>query len=858
MSPTLPLTTDTFLPYMRDVLRCEQSLTELNLMWRLIESSAKMNCAREAAPILPTIAATREGFRALENELVASLVQEKVRSANAEIGTKAQYVIDIVVRNLYERTADVGFLAIDDSLCRFVAGLAGDPRQIAARLAAYRDKYTVYDEILLFDTQGRVLAQADQARPLARSDDPLIAQTLASGGYLETFRHSSLRPHQRQSLIYSRRMLDPDSGAVVGVLCLCFNFAQEMDGIFATHRDPQQRSIMLLTSADGVVLASADPAWIGVGGVVPANRDGDARALLFGGRQYLVRTFGAAGYQGYPGPPGWQGQVMIPLEVAFIGGGAGPVATLAPELAQGLLGHAQAFCPPLHDILGAADTIRRVVWNGQVMTAGQSGDLSRLKQILDQINETGQRSDELFAESIAELYETAMAARLRSAELLAQLLVDLLDRNLYERANDCRWWALAPELARALAEPERDWESLAALNGILDFINSLYTVYTRIVVYDLDGRIVAASREGPGASLVGERIDAAVLAQVRALPGPQDYAVTPFTPSPLYEGRPTYVYHAAIRDPQQDDAVVGGIGIVFDSEVELAAMLAGGQGERAGLACLLVERSGKVIASTDPARPVGGQVQLEPELLALENGSGVARIVVHDGHYAIMTVKAGAGYREFKRSDGYRADVLAVVFDLLGAVRGAADLVTPTQHALRARPPGRAGQEFATFFLNGALYALPAEHVQQALPASQLAPLSMGGRPERVGVVALPQAGSRAFVAVFDLSYLLSGLAGRVKDDSQLIVLRRGEQSLGLLVGALHAVPQFDQADIVPTPFAGGSNGMLVPRLIMANDGDVLIQVVDTDALFKLIFETLPAPTPRPAGWSLPDTASSE
>ena len=32
---------DIFLPYMRDVVRSEQSLRELNLMWRMIESSAK-------------------------------------------------------------------------------------------------------------------------------------------------------------------------------------------------------------------------------------------------------------------------------------------------------------------------------------------------------------------------------------------------------------------------------------------------------------------------------------------------------------------------------------------------------------------------------------------------------------------------------------------------------------------------------------------------------------------------------------------------------------------------------------------------------------------------------------------------
>ena len=132
MDTRAPLQIDTFLPYMRDVSRCEQSLRELNLMWRMIESSAKMNCPVEAKAILPTMAATRAGFNRLEQELVSSLVREKVSNVLEEIGTKAQYVIDIVVRNLYERTADVGFLATDRELCAFVAGIHDDRDMIRA------------------------------------------------------------------------------------------------------------------------------------------------------------------------------------------------------------------------------------------------------------------------------------------------------------------------------------------------------------------------------------------------------------------------------------------------------------------------------------------------------------------------------------------------------------------------------------------------------------------------------------------------------------------------------------------------------------------------------------------------------
>ncbi len=37
---------------------------------------------------------------------------------------------------------------------------------------------------------------------------------------------------------------------------------------------------------------------------------------------------------------------------------------------------------------------------------------------------------------------------------LAELIVDIMDRNLYERANDCRWWALTTDF-RAILENEQ-------------------------------------------------------------------------------------------------------------------------------------------------------------------------------------------------------------------------------------------------------------------------------------------------------------------------------------------------------------------------------------------------------------------
>ncbi|MEC5217178.1 chemotaxis signal transduction protein [Actimicrobium sp. GrIS 1.19] len=836
---------DSWLPHMRDVGKCERSLSELDLRWRMIESSAQMNCPLEARSILPIMAATRGRFSQLEGELVVNLVREKMRNAMAALTTKAQYVIDIVVRNLYERTADVGFLATDGDLCGFVAGSQTDAAAIRQRLRAYREKYTVYDDIILLDTEGRVLLRIDDSATLDCSRDALVRQSLASQHFVETFRATDLLPNRRAGLIYSRRMLHPQTGAVIGVLCLSFAFEEEMGRIFATHGDPQQHAKMLLLDGDNRVIASADPLWIPLGAQVPVNRSGQPALVMFAGRQYLARTVPSAGYQGYPGPTGWQGQVMIPVELAFSAAPASVLANLDAAVADGLLSHARTFCPPLFAIMkeaeATAETIRRVVWNGQVATAGQGGDGTRLKSILEQISDTGTRSNTLFAQAIGGLFETVLASRLSDSGFVAHLLVDLLDRNLYERANDCRWWALSPELRSLMARPEPT--GAARMAHILRAINDLYTVYACLFVYDRNGCIIATSREAAGAAGYPAVTDE-TLQRVLALGSGQAYYVTPFAPSAMVDGQSTYVYHAAIRDPANDASIVGGIGIVFDASAEFLAMLRSGSAAGQNVQAYFVDRSGAILASTDASCKIGSRLEMAPSMHKLAAGSSASQVCIQNGQYAIMGCTASHGYREFKVSDGYRDDILAVVVESFGPVREGVVRAPSTE--LGRQIDVRNPHDFATFFVDGALFALPADAVCEALPAAHMSRASLGAGAACVGVLPLESGGAQTMTWVFDAAVLLAGEKTALDAASQIIVIRQGDRRLGLLVNKLHAVVCVDAADLVATPLIDHSAASLVRQVIKANAGELLIQVLDTPCLFEQVMgRTEPAPLLR-------------
>lgn len=837
----LPL--DTLIPHMRQVARCESSLQQLNLMWRLIDSCARMNCAQEAKGLLPMMAATRAGFEQLEQDLVQSMAEQAVAGVTAGLASKAQHLIDTLVRNLYERTADVSFLAGDELLRRFVAGIDGDVPAISQRLQAYQSKYTVYEDVLLLDTEGRVLARAQPAlaTEAVPGRDPVIAMALQGEGYVQTFAPTDLLPGNRAALIYAHRMLHPVTQQPVGVLCLCFDFAGEMQGLWDARQSGGEfdSSLALLVDGQNRVLASSDAHWIQAGSQLRLHHHGAQMLKVHAGRTYLVQSAACAGYQGYAGPEGWQALLMVPLDLAFSHAAEQGLQSLDPRVAQGLLAHARQFSPALHAIHTAASNIRRVVWNGQVMTAGRQVESAGLQAVLAQIAETGARTQDVFAQSIHALYNTVLATALQDSRLLTRLLVDLLDRNLYERANDCRWWALTPQLPQLLQQPTPQRVTQAC--DLLTHIHGLYTVYRQIVVYDGKGCVLAASgRDETGQALQGAYVEADTLAQVLALPFAQSYHVTPWRSSAMQAGEAGYTYHAAIRDAQ--GRVLGGIGLIFHTQRELAAMLQGVQGQSCGQArhVSYLRRDGRVMSSTDPELSAGTHLPLPADMLALPAGHSAARVMEYQGQYSVVAVTAGSGYREFKRSDGYAEEVLAVAVQNLGAVQADAAAAVWRAATRIGAEQGQAGdgaqaREMATFFAGSTVLAVDAGAVLEAQSATAIAPLSAGRLPFCVGTLKA----AAGFVWVFDLGAMLGGepVAWSLKgvQSRQVVVLEHEGLKLGLLVHDVLGVNRFATSQFRQAPHMAGQGMALVDQLIQVEGGSLLIQQLNLGALVQKI-----------------------
>lgn len=821
---------ETFSPYIRSVTQCKEILRDLNGTWGLISSIAEISCPKEAATILPAMEATKTGFGNLESKLTSQLVSEEIKKNCLELESKAQVSIDILVRNLYERTADIGFLATNADICNFVLAAANgedvDVDAINQLLDEYGSKYTVYDDIIILDTDSRILTRLDRNSPIAaqRVADPLVRRTLQSTeDYVETFGKTSLLPGIDRALIYSKRIVDPINGTVIGVLCLSFRFDNEMEGIFRSLQKKGDKAVMLLLNADSVVIATSDHDHVPIGRVIEAIPNGkDYGVTDFAGREYLSVTHRGRPYQSYTGQE-WYGHAMIPLQTAF-----GPSAS-DKEINAEILRHGDSLSTELSSIIAdAAEGINlflhRVIWNGQVMATNEHGNLLSLKAILKQIRSMGARTAQALADSSSKLHTTMIASELRNAESIARLMIDIMDRNLYERSNDCRWWALTSEIRRILSEGRLDDDDKAKITDILIYINKLYTVYTRLFIYDIKGAIVAESNlHNDPVDAVGRQANAVLAQETFSLRSPQEYRVSPFEESWLYESNPTYVYNAAIRHIDDLNKVVGGIGIVFDSTPEFRHMLEDCLPDKPGAFGLFVERpSGRIIASTERSNYKNGEILwIDPEFFGLPEGTGKSKIVLHNKKYYAVGCYSSRGYREFKTTGDYQNDVAAFVFIPIGEKSEAACSEQRETIDYPQEPISGEVVDLATFHIGSEVYAFVASDVLEAVDATLVNSLP-GVKPYIVGSImycdnSADGANEKTPIIVIDGRILTNTPADanrQEKATGAIIIVRTQLGPIGLLVDGLDAIPTFEKKQIQPVNELLSGHGGYVKSLV--------------------------------------------
>jgi chemotaxis signal transduction protein len=749
---------------------------------------------------------TRQAFEDLTGSLLNHLAMETRDKVVTDLRTKVQNAIDILVRNLFERTADIGFLAADTDIREMLELAEPTPAARAAIEARFRDyvaKYSVYSDIVLIDPAGHIRARlmphlAETAR------HSLIDEALTStGAYVEHYGPVDF-VSEAQSLVYAWRVED-GARRPLGVLVLVFRLADEMAGIFRKLLPENDWTVLGCVTPEGQVIAGSCGIQLPSDLSLPAGALQDREPVIrIGGRQYLSVACRSAGYQGYGGP-GWIGLGLLPLEAAFTKAEGERGAGLGEDLLAAVTGESGLFSEDLRSVSRQAAMIQRdlnrSVWNGSIRQAGSTAANAAFSKILlQEISNAGRKTQAVFDASIGDLHRTVVAAMLDKCRSRAAFAIDVMDRNLYERANDCRWWALNATFARVLAAPSREGARLCG--DILAKINALYTVYSNLILFDAQGVVVSVSQPEQ-AHLVGHGLDAEWVPRTLALPTGQHYVVSAFEPSPLYADAATLIYTAAVRAPTGGKAL-GGIAIVFDSTPQFAAILGDTlppdeAGARLpGAFALLVASDGRIISSSDERFPVGAQSPVAIDPASLAASGDLARICDLDGRHVAIGAALSKGYREYKTSDGHRIDVVALCAVPLGEIVAVAQTRPAAANAavvpLGKQAAGTALFEIATFHIGRHWLGVKAQDVIEAVDIADLKP---SARQAGDGLLAGYKLHEGVPVPVLRLARLL-GIPDAPAEEQQIVIVRAAGRTLGLVIDALGPIPEIAASELQP------------------------------------------------------------
>jgi hypothetical protein len=239
--------------------------------------------------------------------------------------------------------------------------------------------------------------------------------------------------------------------------------------------------------------------------------------------------------------------------------------------------------------------------------------------------------------SIERMTERSRGERMVDLSLNA---VELIDRNLYERTCDVRWWATDSAVVDCAATPAAATVSHASerLAVILD----AYTVYLDLWLCDLDGNVLASGRSHRF-GVIGQNVAATKwFRDARGLRSGDDYVAGDVECQPLLGNAQVATYCASVRaGGKSNSQPIGVLAVHFDWEAQARAIVKGVRVDAADNArVLLVDSNLRVIAASNDQGLLTEHVPLSLE--------GRRSGFYHDRSGALVAFHATPGYETYK------------------------------------------------------------------------------------------------------------------------------------------------------------------------------------------------------------------
>ena len=256
-----------------------------------------------------------------------SELQQRFAEKEADrLSEMSQTLVQFIVRNLYERTADVRWWATDDALSRCLASLdRASIDHAVERLGLINRFYSVYLNLVLIGIDGKIVGCSQPARfPRVTGADiskvswfkKAMATTNGDQYVVDDISHDSLHDEKLVAVYAATVRKDgKKDGKIVGVLGVMFDWEDQAKIIVQTEpslsEDEWKRSRVILLDQKMRIIAASDNNGI----LLPLmlEHNGQQKGHYFNANHELVAFAKTLGYQEYDGL-GWYAVIVQTLK----------------------------------------------------------------------------------------------------------------------------------------------------------------------------------------------------------------------------------------------------------------------------------------------------------------------------------------------------------------------------------------------------------------------------------------------------------------------------------------------------------------------------------------------------------------
>ena len=577
-----------------------------------------------------------------------------------------------------DRTQELNIIDLIDRIVEDIEKLHGEIDYANERLETINSSYTLYRDLIICDDEGNVIATSNRKRRkvvqgLNVAGEKWFENAMKTSDgteyYAQDFAPSAVE--EQDSLIYSTavRTDAQENNIAIGAMGIFFDFQDEAGIILADYTpkdsdgDVEEGWCSFFSNNKGYIIASSneDNNEVGAKTHIPRSHlklEAGETIRSYGfynGQDSALFTAKTDGYLDYKGL-GWSSHVILPRRSIFSRGDSHTnndidmklllKSCIIPDINK------QTYVNVEHD----KRAMQLISTNGMLFAAELGASGQALSPIFEQITKTGDFATACMEDLLQEMAADELNLNFQTLKLFSKQAIDLIDRNLFERAADIRWWSTDKYLIDALKEPTE--QSAKDAGQRLKVINGSYTMYRNLILVDATGTIIACSSPALLGGIKQINVSAHEWFEKGMLTVDNtEYAVADVQKSELEPTKNrSLIYSSGVRVGGGDNSeAIGVLGILFDWDTEAGMMLQkclprnSEGGKIKGSVAFYTNSNGEIIESTDQEIFAVGEKHDAVSAICTHLGVGESNsgiIEIESKQYIIGSTKT-KGYREY-------------------------------------------------------------------------------------------------------------------------------------------------------------------------------------------------------------------